>query len=247
MSDRLTLAVHAVRDTASGEEPGAVCFTRSRVLAGVRQLKQRRVLNLTFGIPLAAVLMGSVAWAASDHHFAVVVQYVSTALARGDAEHARRPSTPMPARRRPDPGATESPAHHQLSGPAVAPLDTALEAAPANSQARSAVAAAPAAHSGATALNSEVTEREFSLYESAHHWHFIDKNWVAALAGWDEYLRKVPRGRFAVEARYNRALCLVRLGRTDQARDALLAFAQGAAGEYRQKEARELIEQLASR
>jgi hypothetical protein len=92
-----------------------------------------------------------------------------------------------------------------------------------------------------------MTERELLLYGRAHRAHFVEKSWATALAGWDDYLRQLPRGRFAVEARYNRALCLVRLGRTEQALGALRSLAQGAAGGYRQREARALIEQLEQR
>jgi hypothetical protein len=69
---------------------------------------------------------------------------------------------------------------------------------------------------------------------------------VAALAAWDAYLAAEPAGRFADEARYNRALVLVRLGRYRAAREALEPFARGGGGsaDYRKHEAVEVIEQL---
>ncbi|HVJ14494.1 MAG TPA: hypothetical protein VM686_03595, partial [Polyangiaceae bacterium] len=84
-------------------------------------------------------------------------------------------------------------------------------------------------------------ERELGLYRAAHRAHFVDKDWGAALSGWSEYLSKVPSGRFTLEARYNRALCLVQLGRKSEARSALEPFARGAFGAYRQREASELL------
>jgi hypothetical protein len=78
------------------------------------------------------------------------------------------------------------------------------------------------------------------LYRAAHRAHFVDQNPAAALPAWDEYLRAAPNGRFAIEARYNRALCLARLGRNAEAREALAPFAAGQFGGYRQREAAEL-------
>jgi tetratricopeptide (TPR) repeat protein len=100
------------------------------------------------------------------------------------------------------------------------------------------------ARRGRSLRGDEVSERELLLYESAHRAHFIDKNWAEALAHWDAYLHQLPRGRFAVEAAYNRALCLLRLGHTDKAIRALKPFAQGAPGGYRQREAQTLLDEL---
>jgi len=82
------------------------------------------------------------------------------------------------------------------------------------------------------------------LYRRAHHLHFVQRNPRAALAAWDRYLASEPRGRFALEARYNRAISLVRLGRRGAALAALRPFAEGAYRGYRQREARQLIEAL---
>ena len=47
-----------------------------------------------------------------------------------------------------------------------------------------------------------------------------------------------------LEARYNRALCLVRLGRAAEARAALQPFADGTLAHYRADEARALVQSL---
>jgi hypothetical protein len=84
------------------------------------------------------------------------------------------------------------------------------------------------------------------LYRRAHDLHFHGGDPAVALAAWDAYLAAEPAGRFSVEARYNRALLLIRLGRFAEARAALAPFARGAiAGGYRQTEAEQLIERLA--
>ena len=85
------------------------------------------------------------------------------------------------------------------------------------------------------------------LYRRAHDLHFHGGDPGAALAAWDTYLAAEPDGRFAIEARYNRALLLVRLGRYAEARAALLPFARGdlAQASYRQPEAEQLVERLA--
>jgi hypothetical protein len=92
-----------------------------------------------------------------------------------------------------------------------------------------------------------VTERELSLYEKAHQAHFVDKNYGRAFMAWDNYLTNVRNGRFAVEARYNRAICMLRLGHFAEARTALEPFATGRYGNYRKSEANLLIEGLSTK
>jgi TolA-binding protein len=87
-------------------------------------------------------------------------------------------------------------------------------------------------------------DREEGLYTVAHRAHFVDRDAAAALTAWDAYLAAYPDGRFAPEARYNRALTLVRLGRIDEARVALEPFADGRNHGYRQTEARRLLDAL---
>src|SRR5262249_54070504 len=102
---------------------------------------------------------------------------------------------------------------------------------------------APAAPLASTAPDAGL-DAELELYREAHRAHFGGHDSAAALAAWDAYLQKSPKGRFALEARYNRALCLVRLDRKAEARAALEPFARGAFGAYRKREATELLEAL---
>ena len=91
------------------------------------------------------------------------------------------------------------------------------------------------------------TSRELSLYRSAHELHFGAKRYDEALRAWESYLA-LPSPTFALEARYNRALCLLRLGHYEEARAALRPFAEGRVlGGYRRVEAGRLIEALDKR
>jgi hypothetical protein len=85
------------------------------------------------------------------------------------------------------------------------------------------------------------------LYRKAHELHFHGGDPAATLAAWDAYLAAEPDGRFSVDARFNRAIVLVRLGRYAEARAALEPFARGEVEPegYRQREAGQLVERLA--
>ena len=87
-------------------------------------------------------------------------------------------------------------------------------------------------------------DHETPLYEAAHEAHFVTRDPAQALAAWDAYLAKYPSGRFAPEAKYNRAISLLRLGRKDEAREALAPFADGTYGDYRKRDATRLLDTL---
>lgn len=86
-----------------------------------------------------------------------------------------------------------------------------------------------------------------ALYRRAHDLHFHGGDPAVALAAWNAYLAAEPAGRFSVDARYNRALLLIRLRRYAEARAALAPFARGQVRPegYRQHEAEQLVERLA--
>jgi tetratricopeptide (TPR) repeat protein len=86
-----------------------------------------------------------------------------------------------------------------------------------------------------------------ALYAQAHALHFHDRDPARALAAWDRYLAVASRdirGGFVLEARYNRAICLVRLGQREEARQALQPFADGRWGAYRRDDAQALLDEL---
>ena len=86
------------------------------------------------------------------------------------------------------------------------------------------------------------TEADARAYGRAHRAHFVDDAPARALGAWDDYLTAFPRGVFAPEARYNRALCLVRLGRLGEAARALRAFERESPAGYRRDDARLLLD-----
>ncbi len=87
--------------------------------------------------------------------------------------------------------------------------------------------------------------RERELFQRAHR--LQPRGTAETLAAWDAYLAAYPRGRYAPEARYNRALTLIRLGRLAEARRALEPFANAPEGAYRRGEARALLDALERR
>jgi outer membrane protein assembly factor BamD (BamD/ComL family) len=84
------------------------------------------------------------------------------------------------------------------------------------------------------------------LYRAAHQAHFGRADYAEALALWDRYLAQAEPGhRWKIEARYNRAIALYRLGQMQLAREALEPFARGEYGGYRRAEAQRLLEAAA--
>lgn len=148
---------------------------------------------------------------------------------RGDAARAPVRADHGDAATSPKHGASGRPAPHPSAAPSV-PSSAALRAAA----------------SADAALTEDPKAGAQALYTAAHQKHFGERDYAGALAAWETYLRAAPGGRFAAEAHYNRAMCLVRLGRASEARAALQAFADGGYGGYRQSEAKALLEALPS-
>ncbi len=214
--DLLRAATRALRDQSAPAADSAR-FTRARVMASLHKRERRRSAKVAFLLPIAAVLVGSTAFGAAGGRLPASWQ-----SALGMARAADAPSLGRPAEH----GA-------ELSRRVLPP--PAPEPAPATVEEPAAVTPAKAA---------PLADPSHELYRAAHRRHFTEGDSAAALAAWDAYLAAAPRGRFSTEARYNRALCLARLGRSAEARSALEPFAAGRFGGYRQREASELSEAL---
>lgn len=223
MSDRDVLdeafaALRAETTASSSDDAARAAATRRQLLLAAAAQQRRRSRMLRFVLPLAAALAAGTAWAAVTGRLGELVS-----------------PSPLPA---PSATATLSPPPWLPEPPASA--SASPSASPSASASASASAPAPA--SASASAPSHTDDRETTLYRSAHQAHFVARNPSDALVAWDAYLNAYPSGRFAPEARYNRALMLIRLGRTAEARTALRSFADAPPGSYRQAEARALLD-----
>jgi len=126
--------------------------------------------------------------------------------------------------------------------PTASPVEPSrVEPTPLEARSPSARAGHAAAQRAARAARQAALAEREQLYREAHRLHFVARDYSAALAAWERYLRVADDATLAVEARYNRALCLVRTGSYAEARQALEPIARGEAGAYRQREARALL------
>jgi TolA-binding protein len=74
--------------------------------------------------------------------------------------------------------------------------------------------------------------------------HFDGGDPGQALRAWDAYLQAYPAGTFAPEARFNRAVCLLRLGRRAEAKSVLVPLAEGSAFVFGRDRARALLDTM---
>jgi hypothetical protein len=231
MTDPLASAARALREMHDGSSSD-FALTRQRVLAKAALRRRRRRAFAAVWLPLAAVLAISSAWAAVSGRVPGLVARLRgqppTALRAPKASPPIEPATTISAA----PTPIEPPSAPSAAASTLRP-STPIVTAPVPSP-------SPAPQTPALPK----PDLEETLYSAAHHAHFVAHDPAAALRAWDAYLASYPAGRFGLEARYNRALSLVRLGRTDEARTALAPFADGRSGGYRQAEAQSLLDAL---
>jgi hypothetical protein len=218
MSFDLDLAIEAVRAAGSTEsiddvDAGAPQATGLRVR---RSLEARRRPRIWAAIAAALGIssIGGVAFAIATGRIAI---------------GARAPATAAPAIAAPAPPPARHPKALAMTAP---PVVAPIEAPPPR-------AAAPTPLAAPRVTHRAVIE---AAYRRAHELHFRGDDPTAALAAWDDYLRADPGGRFAAEARFNRAIDLIKLGRFDDARAALAPFARGDG--YRKDDAQRLLDRL---
>lgn len=256
MSD-LERALRAMRDAHDGRSDDAA-RTRARVLLRASEQHKRRRVAALFIAPLAAALVVSMAWAASTGRIAGWLEWIASrgdrsppvATMQGPLGTMQAPPSPAPLA--PTTSGSVAPVDVDASDAdasdardldaGAALLPTAFS--PPRATASGAPSARPSPSTPASAARDAGPSEEESLYQRAHQAHFVARDAAAALRTWDDYLRAYPNGRFALEARYNRALGLVRLGRYAEARAALAPFAAGQYGGYRQSEARALLDAM---
>jgi hypothetical protein len=228
--DLLNKAARALREEELGTAQTAAAHPWhamdgwSGIVQDVRRARRRRRLTLMATLQIVLAVAGFGAWAAATGRLPILF------AAHPTAEPTQ--ATPVRSARasRPHTVPTEQPVAEQ-----VAP------AAPSTTPPRR--PRPPAARETTDAPRTESPIDPEVAYGEAHDAHFVRHDYEAALAAWDRYLA-LPSAPLTVEARYNRAIALVRLQRRAEAVEALEPFAAGHYGGYRREEARALLSAL---
>lgn len=165
----------------------------------------------------------------------------SSASVEGAAAVERRVGAGLPIEAHAHPREKQRVAGSEQTAPVVA---SAVGARSESADGASGTSLGEATSQGVTQDSIGSSAQELDAYGRAHRLHFVVGDFTGALAGWNAYLGKYPHGTLALEARFNRALCLVRLGQNTRARLELEPFANGSFGSYRRAESQRLIEQL---
>jgi hypothetical protein len=231
--DLLTRATHAMRAATSpnlDDDEAVAASTLARVERSTRTRRssslKKRAITRWVAMPIAASFIVFAAWASASGRLS---QWVSRT--HQEDEHAVRTPDPMQS--------TSSSPAVALPLPPLPPPLPVIEPLPEEEPSATPAPSAIKAPSASAIIDTD------ALYREAHDAHFVRKDPAAALASWDRYLAVAgPSGRFTLEARYNRAISLVRLGRRAEAATALRPFANGDYGGYRRDEARELLRTL---
>jgi tetratricopeptide (TPR) repeat protein len=250
--DRLEEATRLLRAERERGESSSADRTLTRVLLALREEKRRRGRALVLFWPIAAVLAASAAYAASSRSLPELLAAVGLGESADEAREANE------AREVPDARIGRTPPIARPTSPPVAALPDVERPDLREPEPRPRPGAASNGHAArperAKAMRTEADSTRTAraadepfeaLYRRAHEAHFTQRDFVHALASWDEYLAADPVGRFALEARYNRAIALAHLGRRDEARVALAPFADGSLGSYRRADAQRLLVALA--
>ena len=251
MTDRvdalLADAVSAARYRASeGASDGAT--TRLRLRESLAGGGARRKRRLTIIAAVIASLFGSTAFA-----------FIAGWRPIGDESPSPQPAlttTPVPPSATSSPrtrarstaaSTTEPPAPAVERAAVVAPTAAApTTVAPTTvaPPAPSSVPHAPTTRASAATTKPSIDDTrsgELAAYRVAHEAHFRGTDPARALGAWDAYLARYPDGQLAPEARYDRAVVLIKLRRIDEAKAALVPFASAPVGSYRQREAAKLL------
>ncbi len=240
MSDILDEATEALREeTGADRNPE----TLVRVLAARRRGKVRSLRWLVW--PLAATLLVLSALAGASGRLGRVLAVIGFDRAAPETGASGGSSTPV--RAAPVSGPAKAPSADQAPSSPISPAapTASLELPSARPNART--DARPGAPAAIAPLPSASAAKESAdeLYRRASQAHFVDHDYARAIGLWDRYL--ASEGPLALEARYNRAVALLRAGRTGEARAALAPFAAGEYGAYRKQEAQALLDALPPR
>jgi hypothetical protein len=245
----------AIRETdAMSDDPDLVDATRLRVMRSLEDRARGRHRLVGLATTLGILFVGTVSWALATGQMTALWRPAPEQVAPAPPPPPAPPPTPPKRRHAAAHPTTTPPTEATPEEPPVAPPAEPAVVEPPAPEAPPApppVVASPHPAIAPPPRRAEPTappvEPVEVLYRKAHELHFHGGDPAAALAAWNAYLAAEPDGRFSVEARYNRALVLVRLARYAEARAALAPFARGEVGPpgYRQAEAEQLVERLA--
>jgi len=245
-NDALAPWIQAYRDENSGASLDARAIRR-RVLVGMGARQRRRLTALRFVLPVAATFIGSVALAASQgalprledvRAWLGVAETPSAPLPIAPRAKAKRghQSSPAPSAAPPAPSAV-LPAATVAPAPAPTPE-------PAASLSLEDLPVEPVKPTRPRRVSENALSIDLAAYEQAHRLHFGGSDPARALGAWDAYLASHPSGTFAPEARFNRAVCLLRLGRRSEARAVLEPIAEQSPGAYGRERARNMLDAM---
>lgn len=248
--DILHQATRSLRE-CTPERPQVGDLTRARIMRSLHQQRRRKVTRTLVWFPLAAIFIGASA-AAATGRLPQVWNVVSAVVGIEPTRPAPRHGVDAASGRARPLHRMAVPRSENLPKPAPAPPSPEPVAVPeapevsdtSNTEPAHVRAVAPSTHTTATVALTPEQEEAYALYRTAHTAHFVERSPSRALAAWNRYLARFPNDRLAPEARYNRALCLVRLGRYAEASPALTRFASGQYGSYRRRDAQRLLEAI---
>ncbi len=227
---------------------------RRRVLASLAK-KRGRPLRRIGLLPMVAVLVGSFAMAATSASrrakFVHAFTWWNTAASQRSAKLVA-PAAPRSPVQEEQASLRQGPAKGEvaLTGPAPSLPAAVTPAVSSNGETRArrpaaaAIAETSAAATTAATASTPFDPEELALARAAHDLHFKESDPTRAAQAWERYLRAFPSGTFAIEARFNLALCWLKTGRRVEAERVLEQFASGSLGSYRRTEASTLLRLL---
>ena len=251
--DTLETAARTLRE-ATDAPSSEVQATRARILDAHTRSKAARPQLTWLAAAAALVLLVGVpgAWALTTGR---VTRWIEAIVGPAEVDEPAPIETPAPPRVPRDRARPVLPTIDPVIDPVIEPtpieptsVEPSIEPAPIEPLPidRDRAEALPSETNettvGRPAPREDTSERDDRLaYQAARALELESRDPTSAIAAYDAYLAAHPRGRFATEARYHRAVSLASAGRNDEAIRALTPFTRGG---YREAEARELIEAL---
>jgi hypothetical protein len=227
--DLLDRAISAY--THARSEPVAAAGTRARLLRSAARMRRRRALVRIAALATVLVATNVATWAWVSGRMARAfagageATVAVTVASENAGEAPRIPEAPPP-----EVGPASAPPRASTAVARVAPRRSSSVPVEPASPAPAAPEAPASEPLPPSAGSSTLDTADRVAFEAAHRHHFDVGPDAEALAAWDDYLARFPAGRFVPEATFNRAICLLRLGRAAEARPVLERIAAGELG-----------------